>query len=297
MRTMTGGLGRHVRSAALAAIAASVLIACGRLGVGAPSDAAGAGDADPDGPAPELDGDGDGVADAVDNCPAIANAGQPNEDGDRFGDACDPCPPYVDAGTVADDDGDGVGNGCDPFPQRPGDRIAVFDGFASAPTTAEIAGTWMFMSGAALSASRLAAISAVTWIVPDAGQQTVTALGTLDIAFGDRVARPVGVVQQFNAATADGLTCVFGINPANQQVFAVADNRNNQALDDIPAVAGEGATSTFILTQTGTSYRCSGSAATRELRASLALPGPNRLGVFTKSASAHFAWVMIVSSL
>ncbi len=38
------------------------------------------------------DSDGDFVEDALDNCPAVANAGQENLDGDRLGDACDPYP-------------------------------------------------------------------------------------------------------------------------------------------------------------------------------------------------------------
>jgi hypothetical protein len=45
----------------------------------------------------EPDGDGDGVADASDNCPTVANAGQANTNGAGRGDACDP-----------DDDNDGV---------------------------------------------------------------------------------------------------------------------------------------------------------------------------------------------
>ena len=35
------------------------------------------------------DSDGDGICDAVDNCPAVANADQANLDGDLLGDACD----------------------------------------------------------------------------------------------------------------------------------------------------------------------------------------------------------------
>src|SRR5262245_192229 len=35
------------------------------------------------------DTDGDGVCDAIDNCPAVANANQADLDGDLLGDACD----------------------------------------------------------------------------------------------------------------------------------------------------------------------------------------------------------------
>lgn len=54
------------------------------------------------------DSDGDGIANAVDNCPTVANAGQTDSDGDGAGNACD-----------ADDDNDGVPDTMDAFPLDP----------------------------------------------------------------------------------------------------------------------------------------------------------------------------------
>lgn len=62
-----------------------------------------------------FDSDGDLVADAEDNCPLTANAGQDNVDGDDYGDVCDNCPSVAN-NTQADADGDGNGDACDLCP-------------------------------------------------------------------------------------------------------------------------------------------------------------------------------------
>jgi hypothetical protein len=66
------------------------------------------------------DSDGDGIADAMDNCPQVANANQADSDGDGTGDVCD-----------SDIDGDGLDNtaelslGTDPWnPDTDGDGLA-----------------------------------------------------------------------------------------------------------------------------------------------------------------------------
>lgn len=279
--------------------------ACGRVGFNdepvsdAASDAAAVPDtamAEPD--AGEADKDADGIADAVDNCFRIANADQHNEDGDRFGDACDPCPPLTDLDPVADADDDGVSDLCDPFPAVAGDQIVMFDGFAASPSDAEIVGSWVFKDDQARVASQEDALSAVTWPVTTAGRHTIAASGTIDALFGTDKPRPVGVVQQLDVSTDDGFLCVFGVNPSNSPVFAIANNRTDEAKDAVMAVASVGSTSTFALTETipGT-YRCAGSAAREPLMADSSLASdPNRLGLFTSSASAHFTWAMIIAS-
>jgi Thrombospondin type 3 repeat len=262
---------------------------CGRVGFGLFR----GGDATGDDDAPANDADGDGIANAVDNCPDVANPDQADEDGDALGDACDPCPPFA---ATADADADGIPDACDPYPNAPGDAIVLFDGFDATPTAALVEGTWTFSNGTARVTSSLNALAAVTW--PQTGAKlTVMAHATIDEMFGNLVARPVGVAQNVRLGTADAIMCVFGIDPSNSQVFALADNKTTAALDNEPATAGVGADTTFSFRQTGTSYACDGSGAATTLSATSNLSvTPNQVGVFTRSASATFDWVMIVES-
>ncbi|HMB72359.1 MAG TPA: thrombospondin type 3 repeat-containing protein, partial [Gammaproteobacteria bacterium] len=89
----------------VAVLAAALLVGCG--GGGGSSD---------EEPAPTTvsvpDDDGDGVANASDNCPAVANAGQDDLDFDSMGDACDD-----------DIDNDGVANASDAFPNDANEQI------------------------------------------------------------------------------------------------------------------------------------------------------------------------------
>lgn len=70
------------------------------------TDAAGALDGSPE------DLDGDSIANALDNCPTVANRDQVNVDNDKLGDACDNCRNQGN-NDQADSDGDLRGNVCD----------------------------------------------------------------------------------------------------------------------------------------------------------------------------------------
>ena len=266
-------------------VALLVLSGCGRLGFDTQLDAV----------VPDDDLDGDLVDDAVDNCPGMANADQANEDGDPFGDLCDPCPPIADPIAFADQDADGVADACDPRPGLAGDKIAVFAGFASAPTGAEIDGTWAFTNGQAIVTSSLNEVSAVTWAISGRAE-TARTFVTIDALFGTSVARPVGVVHEFAVATADGLMCVFGVNPSNLQVVAIADNRTTAALAASPTSAMVGSSRGFASRRTNTDYQCTDTLGASLAASSTLASTPNRAGLFARSVSARFDWAMVVTS-
>ena len=91
----------------------------------------------------EDDGDSDGVADAIDNCPDLANADQHDEDADQRGDACDNCPVSA-VPSQANVDGDELGDACDPRSGGAPNRLVLFD-----PLTPASAAAWTTFSGLA----------------------------------------------------------------------------------------------------------------------------------------------------
>lgn len=255
---------------------------CGRIGFGVAADSIAA-----------LDDDGDGIDDATDNCLGVANADQDDEDGDRVGDACDPCPPFPD---TDDEDGDGVAGRCDPFPTIAGDKIERFAGFQRMDPALELAGAWTVSGGSIHVVGSLNSLAGATWEVAG-GKETVSTDATIDAMFGMGVARPIGVVHRFDAQTTDGTTCVFGINPSDLQVYALADNGSTGAivLMQVPVAVGD--SSLFASSRDGANYSCAVERLALPMRGVNNLTTtPNRVGLHARSASASFAWAMVVTS-
>ena len=77
------------------------------------------------------DTDKDGIADAIDNCPNVANRRQLDSDKDGIGNVCDNCPDMANKNQL-DSDKDGIGNVCDktPFPVSSAAVVYLdFDGY------------------------------------------------------------------------------------------------------------------------------------------------------------------------
>jgi len=112
-------------------------------------------DAAPDGPpppdGPPTDLDADGIANALDNCPMLANQDQHDEDADEVGDVCDNCPHVANlsqANIMEGGSADAVGDACDPNPTATGDTIARFIPFHVMPTGLTLEGSWMLTGDA-----------------------------------------------------------------------------------------------------------------------------------------------------
>lgn len=264
------------------------LAGCGRIGFDALGDDA----QDAILPDDAGDPDGDGVF-GDDNCPATANADQDNEDGDPFGDACDPCPISP---NNADPDSDGVGGECDPKPNQGGDRIVFFSGFQRMPADLELAGTWALSNGQIHTTGALNSLAGAT--VRNAGTEpeVVSTRATIDALFGTSVARPVGIVHHFDAQAQEGTLCVFGIDPSNNQIYALADNAATAAIRTAPTNANIGDSSTFASRREENTYSCDAERLATPLSDANVVPASFHAGLFARSASASFDYLLIVKS-
>ena len=248
-------------------------------------------------PPPPGDGDGDTVTDDMDNCPMVKNTDQANEDMDEYGDVCDPCPVFGGIDNN-DKDGDLVGNGCDPNIDVGGDVIVLFDGFNARPETATITGDWTFVDGQArISDSAVDGIpSDIVWMLDIPANEVM--LARIYIANLAGASAAAGIVGQLGAN--NGFSCVAGVDSGNNQKVMIR-NRLNTIVDS--QVADESVTGgepyTIDMSRFGQDYRCNApdKIPMRAMYTSTMTPSTTaQYGLRVYDASAHYNWIMVVST-
>ena len=248
-----------------------------------------------------MDSDGDGIGNAMDNCPAIANAAQHDEDSDSVGDVCDKCP--VNANNV-DTDGDGVGDGCDPHPGTTGEIIRLFESFHGGvpPTWTVSGGTWTASNTELVGAAATNDQGGI--FLPAYGRhETLLALVTVTSVSGTGF-RVVGLKD--NAAIGGfAVVCSMLITPNSEPTFPNTPMNN---LFEQPAgtfyqrVAFGWDIGTPMLIRShrdGSSFDCYGAqeGATVTTNATESTDTANpRIGLHIQSTSARFHWLLVVTS-
>jgi hypothetical protein len=211
---------------------------------------------------PPGDRDADGVADAVDNCPDVANADQADEDKDGVGDVCDLCPQL--AGATVDADGDKIGDACDPNPTL-ADSTWLFEGFHKGQPSWPASAHWVAVPDA-LRVSALGGTNDpedyVTLPLTLAGRTydnfSVTAIVSVDQLVGNSGDHYFGI-NAYDATMTKGVSCEFEqFNGTNTlDLLEVLSNGSLGSLKKMPAFAWTTATSYRLnLTRHGSTYTC-----------------------------------------
>lgn len=244
--------------------------------------------------APSDDLDQDGVKNAADNCPQVANLDQANDDLDAFGDACDPCPPFPDGSVAIDPDGDGVSGLCDPYPMTGGDRIALFESFrgAALPAGWVALGTWSFVAGNAVVTSGDGELHYLTIARPHLAKTSVLTQMTVDELVGNG-ARGLGPAQQYQPSPSRSITCELLRNGNGPKLTLIDTGGAGATLGDVDGTFDVGTTVLLSSRRTGTAYECGNGTDTVPGTTTYTTTIPS-LGLRAKSASARFAWVLVV---
>ena len=244
------------------------------------------------------DRDDDGIGNCDDICPDAADPAQFDEDGDGRGDACDVCPGDRDDG--ADGDGDEVGDACDPNPMQPIDRIVLFEGFhAGVPSTWRTAGTW---ASAGDDIAVESADGVIGWLVVDDPVPTGVSHLVTQVTIGAQFdplgsSVYVGLARSFDPATDDSVRCLVGIRTImTPPAFAIRDTGGVNLSVETPYPFDVGMTERIVFTQNAQTYACSTATAVLTDAMSPVAPNAPYVGLRVRSASASYAWMMLVTS-
>jgi hypothetical protein len=256
-------------------------------------------DAAIDAPKGNGDADGDGVRDVDDNCPTIANADQGNEDGDAWGDACDLCPPLAESARV-DTDGDGVGDACDPNPTTAGDALVLFEGFHHGlPQAWAMTGTWTADADSVVVTSATDLVSVLNVPAPGLGLHYALSTAATATAILGTGWRSMGLVLD-DGGSSRAMACGALIDNGTSNSFVALFRPNiTSHIADAPLTWSVGQRLVFEQQKLAApTYQCRMVDPVGNLTVIngaydlLARP----IGLRTRSVSARYDWVMLISS-
>ena len=272
---------------------------------------------------PNGDDDGDGIINSQDNCPEIPNPDQADEDGDGLGDVCDPCPVFADN---TDTDHDGVGDKCDPNPNVGGDTMYLFEGFnhpLGAPWDPD--GTWTVTGGKVI-VSVNAGQANLGYPMPTTGHETVTvAVEIVSVGSVPGQDSAAGALTEKNATSDSGIACDLvipstggsgsgssasgsgsgssgsgsgsstGTAPPRLDIDDASNPAGGTELTDTADNWAIGSAIGVELRRDASVYGCATSAASIGFTKT-ENPAAPELGMWATNATAHFFWIMVVSS-
>lgn len=230
-----------------------------------------------------------------------ADTGIADEDLDGLADDVDPCP--ISANNT-DSDSDGVGDNCEPAANG-NDKILLFEGFHGnvAPPTANIMGSWTFSGGKAHIVSGAGTASAITFAITSSTsiRDIVMARVTVDGQFSTP-SDPTGAgpVSSTNTGGTEGIACEIGRDPAfgtDAQMLVKIASAADAKFNSNAAIASPGTGTILQLTRNPNDiYNCYQQGSAVAQLPPTPLPTSRRGGIRTRSMSATFEWVMILSS-
>jgi len=175
------------------------------------------------------DEDGDGVGDQCDNCPGSSNPSQVDNDNDELGDECDP----------------NTGGG--------GDRLLIFEPFATFERWSVRDGDWTHAPDNAVFIAKDALPHTLSFVLPPPESNTVIIDYAVEILADYTGAASVAVALN-NSADDEGLTCGVSRVVSSDRVEIRQPQTADTRVLDLPIVAGT--RYRIVMVQSGSDVTC-----------------------------------------
>ncbi len=176
-----------------------------------------------------------------------------------------------------------------------GDHIALFESFRGPglPAGWEATGTWSFAAGNAVVTSGDGDLSYLTIPHPHLAKTSVMTQLTVDNLVGNG-ARALGPVQMYQPSLGRGIVCELLRNGLGPKLTLFDSGGTGVTINDTDGTYDVGTMATLTSRRDGTTYDCSEGTTTAVSGMTGYTATTPSIGLRAKSASARFAWVLVV---